>query len=80
MFVNIDITMISDGSQHVCSHFKKASHVPRKRSGTQVAKKLGGEWGGAGVASALNPLVYTEWCPMAMFVGLWSDQTIVKIC
>ena len=43
MFVNIDITMISDGSQHVCSHFKKASHVPRKRSGTQVAKKLGGE-------------------------------------
>lgn len=52
---------------------------PRKRSGTQVAKKLGGwEWGGAGVALALNPLVYWEWCRMAMFVGLWTDRTIVK--
>ena len=73
------IAMNSDGSQHVCSHFKKTSHFPRKHSGTQVAKKLGGwEWGGAGVALALNPLVYWEWCRMAMFVGLWTDRTIVK--
>ena len=34
--------------------------------------------GGAGVALALNPLVYWEWCRMAMFVGLWTDRTIVK--